>query len=448
MVRAGKILLVDDDEGLLRLLKMRLCSEGFIVETAVDGVQCLQRLDVFEPDVLISDLRMDKMDGMTLFGEVTARRPFLPVILISAHGTIPEAVEATQKGVFSFITKPIDKDQLFQVIAKALTQSGKDPDQKANSWCSEIITHSQVMLDVLKKAKLVAQSDSNALIKGENGTGKQLLAKAIHNGSRRKFGPFMALNCAAIPEEIMDAELFGYPKDAEVPHKSDRRGMLHAAKGGTLFLDELGEMPSALQAKLLRTLEDRHSRGLGSSGGAALDIRIISATNLDLEAKLAGGDFREDLFYRLSVINLTLPNLNERREDISILAKAFLQKIASRHKPRVKSFSPKALELLCNAQWPGNVRQLYNVVERLIVLTTTSVISESSVKESLAPNTEKLQSLADAKSEFERQYLIQVLRQAKGNVSQAARAAKRNRTDFYKLMSRHSLQPAQFKMQG
>ena len=446
MNRTGKILLVDDDEGLLKLLKMRLCSEGFVVETATDGVQCLQRLDVFEPDDLISDLRMDKMDGMTLFEEVSDRRPFLPVIIISAHGTIPEAVEATQKGVFSFITKPIEKETLFKVIDKALNQSGKQPDQKVNSWCSDIITQSQVMKDVLKKAKLVAQSDSNVLVCGESGTGKELLARAIHNGSRRKFGPFLAVNCAAIPGELLESELFGHKKGAFTGASNDHKGLFLAAKGGTLFLDEIGDMPLPLQAKLLRVLEERQVRALGSVSSSAIDIRIISATHQDLNAKVQAGEFREDLFYRLNVINLAIPTLNERREDISILAKTFLQKVASRHKPRVKSFAPKALELICNAQWPGNVRQLYNVVERLVVLSTTSVISESAVRESLSPNTEKLSSLADAKSEFERQYLIQVLRQAKGNVSQAARAAKRNRTDFYKLMARHNLQPAQFKL--
>ncbi|SMF36349.1 sigma 54-interacting transcriptional regulator [Pseudobacteriovorax antillogorgiicola] len=444
MTQHGKILLVDDDEGLLKLLKMRLVSEGFVVETATDGVQCLQRLDIFEPDVLISDLRMDKIDGMTLFEEVSSRRPFLPVIIITAHGTIPEAVEATQKGVFSFITKPIDKDKLFKVIQKALTQSGKQPDQQKNAWCADIITQSQVMLDLLKKAKLVAQSDSNILLQGESGTGKELLARAIHNASRRKFGPFIAINCAALPGDLLEAELFGTTKNAG----NDQKSLFQAAKGGTLFLDEVSEMPLGLQAKLLRVLEERQMRAGGSLSAAAADIRIMSATHQDLEEKVQAGEFREDLFYKLNVIGLSIPTLNQRREDISLLAKSFLQKVASRHKPRVKSFAPKALELICNAQWPGNVRQLYNVVERLVVLSTTSVISESSVREALTPDTEELQSLADAKSEFERQYLIQVLRQAKGNVSQAARAAKRNRTDFYKLMARHNLQPAQFKAQG
>ena len=441
MSNKAKILLVDDDEGLLQLLKMRISSVGYIVDTAESGASCLQKIDIFEPDLLISDLRMDEIDGMTLFEEVRQRRPYLPVIIISAHGTIPEAVEATQKGVFSFLPKPIEKETLFKVIEKALPQSGKENGQSPKAWASEILPQSPVMQEVLKKAKLVAQSESHVLIRGDAGTGKDILAKALHAGSRRNYGPFISVSCSHQDEEALNLELFG-------DGTRDNRGALALAKGGSIFIKEIDMLPSAIHGKLSRVLDDRGFRANGSSGHQAnLDVRVISATRQDLAREGQDGAFREDLYYLINVISIGLPALSERREDISILAKHFLQKIASRNRPRVKTFSPKALELICQANWPGNIRQLYTVIEKLVVLATSSVISEGSVRDQLIPDDVKPQpSLADAKSEFERQYLIQVLKQAKGNVSQAARAAKRNRTDFYKLMARHNLQPGQFKI--
>ena len=311
MSNNSKILLVDDDEGLLRLLKMRLCSAGFIVDTANDGVACLQKLDIFEPDVLISDLRMDKIDGMTLFEEVNQRRPFLPVVLISAHGTIPEAVEATQRGVFSFLPKPIEKDTLFKVIEKALTQSGREMTQKSQSWCADIITQSQHMMEILKKAKLVAQSDSNVLISGESGTGKELLARSLHGGGRRKFGPFIPLNCAATPDELIEVELFGQERGSL--SGKDQKGLFLAAKGGTLYLEEIGDLPLDIQGKLLKVLEEGSVRSLGSTTGQGVDVRIIASTTKDLSSKVEDGSFRQDLLTRIGVINIPVPSLNERR---------------------------------------------------------------------------------------------------------------------------------------
>lgn len=438
MTEQAKILLVDDDEGLLQLLKMRLGSEGHIVDTAEDAGACVQKLDIFEPDLIITDLRMDEVDGLELFDKIRQRRPYLPVVLMSAHGTIPEAVEATQKGVFSFLPKPIDKDTLFKVIAKALPQGSKDAPADSNSTKVELITQSPAMQEVLKKARLVSQSESHVLISGESGTGKELLAKSLHTNSRRKFGPFATVVCSDREEAELEQELFGNGT-------REHRGAFLSAKGGTVFLKDVNDLSSNLQTKLVRILEDRGFRSVSTSQ-ASIDVRVISSARVNLIDLVKEGSFREDLFYLLNVIHIPVPALSERREDISILAKHFLTKIAARHRPRVKSFSPKALELLCSAEWPGNIRQLHNLVEKLVVLATASVVSESAVKEQLVPeNFKPQQSLADAKSEFERQYLIQVLKQAKGNVSQAARAAKRNRTDFYKLMARHNLQPGQFK---
>ncbi|MFW7379936.1 MAG: sigma 54-interacting transcriptional regulator [Oligoflexus sp.] len=440
----AKILLVDDDAGLLTLLSMRLMSAGYHVQTALDGLQCLKLIDIYEPDLLISDLKMDHMDGMELFEAVSRMKPLLPVIIITAHGTIPEAVVATQKGVFSFLSKPIDKDELLHVIEQALSQSGRQ-NEHVEAWRSEIITQSPKMLDLLRQASLIAQSESNVLITGESGTGKELLASSLHKASSRSNGPFIAINCAAIPAELLESELFGHTRGAFTGAEKEHKGLFVAAQGGTLFLDEIGDMPLHLQVKLLRVLEERRIRPVGSTTSQPIDVRILSATHQDLGRMVEQQSFREDLFYRLNVIHLRLPALDERKEDIPLLAKKFLQTISERHRPQVKSFAPKALEKLSQVRWPGNVRQLYNFVERLVVLSQTTVISEAAVIEALSPNYSKAKSLAEAKSEFERAYLIQVLKQAKGNVTKAARSARRNRTDFYKLMARHDLQPAHFK---
>lgn len=440
----AKILLVDDDAGLLTLLSMRLMSAGYQVQTALDGRQCLKQLDIFEPDLLISDLKMDHMDGMELFEAVSQLKPLLPVIIITAHGTIPDAVYATQKGVFSFLPKPLDKDELLRVIEQALAQSGKHM-ADVEEWRSDIITQNPKMLDLLKQASMVAKSESNVLITGESGTGKELLASSLHKASNRAQGPFVAINCAAIPAELLESELFGHTRGAFTGADKEHKGLFVTAQGGTLFLDEIGDMPLHLQVKLLRVLEERRIRPVGSTVSQPIDVRILSATHQDLAKMVEQQRFREDLYYRLNVIHLKLPSLDERKEDIPLLAKRFLQDIAEKHRPQVRSFAPKALEKLSQVRWPGNVRQLYNVVERLVVLNQTSVISEAAVIEALSPTHMKAKSLAEAKNEFERAYLIQVLKQAKGNVTKAARSARRNRTDFYKLMARHDLQPSHFK---
>jgi two-component system response regulator GlrR len=423
---------------------MRLRAAGYEVQTVTDGKSCLDQLNIFEPDLLISDLKMDEMDGIELFKQVSQLKPFLPVVIITAHGTIPDAVDATQLGVFSFLPKPIDKDDLLKVIRQAVSQSGGAQDA-GEEWRKDILTQSPRMEELLKQTKLVAKSESNVLITGESGSGKELLAHALHKASRRSEGPFVALNCAAIPADLLESELFGHVRGAFTGADKDSKGLFVAARGGTLFLDEIGDMPLNLQVKLLRVLEERRIRPVGSSMSQPIDVRILAATHQDLPAMVERQAFREDLYYRLNVIHLHLPSLDERKEDIPLLAKKFLARVAESQKPQVRAFAPKALEKLTQVAWPGNVRQLYNFVERVVVLSQTSTIGEAAVAEALALNRNKSQSLAEAKNEFERNYLIQVLKQARGNVTKAAKSARRNRTDFYKLMARHNLQPSQFK---
>ena len=441
--REGKILLVDDDPGLLRLLSIRLRAEGFEVEAVESAHKALSTLGRFSPDLVITDLRMDKMDGIGLLKELQSRSPGLRVVIITAHGTIPDAVTATQHGAFGFLTKPIDKDELITLVERALKFSGSV--EVEEGWSSEIITRNQQMKEILQQAKMVAATDARVLITGESGTGKELLAQAIHRASDRKNKPFVAINCSAMAENLLESELFGHEKGAFTGATRSHEGLFQAAEGGTLMLDEIGDMPMRLQVKLLRVLQENQVRPVGSTEALNIDVRVISATHRDLQELMTEGRFREDLYYRLNVVNIRLPTLDDRREDIPLLAAFFLSSIAQEADQERKVYAPEAVEMLVTAEWPGNIRQLYNVVRQNVALSRSPVISAELVQQSLGEHAGKLASFSDARDEFTRNYLSQILQITMGNVSQAARLAKRNRTDFYKLLSRHELNPDSFK---
>lgn len=440
--KPANLLLVDDDPSLLKLLGMRLTSEGFHVTTAESGQEALRLLGREQIDLVISDLRMDEMDGMALFAEIQKHQPGMPVIILTAHGSIPDAVAATQQGVFSFLTKPVDRDALYKAIDEALSLSLPAGD---DSWREDIVTRSPIMLRLLEQAKMVAQSDVSVLINGHSGTGKEVLAQAIHGASPRGKKAFIAINCGALPEQLLESELFGHAKGAFTGAVSSREGLFQAAAGGTLFLDEIGDMPLSLQVKLLRVLQERKVRPLGSNRDLDIDVRIISATHRDLQKAMAKNEFREDLYYRLNVVNLKIPALNERAEDIPLLANHLLRESAKRHKPFVRSFSSDAMKRLMTATWPGNVRQLVNVIEQCVALTSAPVISEALVEQALEGENTALPTFVEARNQFEVHYLRKLLQITKGNVTQAARMAGRNRTEFYKLLSRHELDANDFK---
>ncbi|HGA2773758.1 TPA: two-component system response regulator GlrR [Proteus mirabilis] len=440
--KSANLLLVDDDPGLLKLLGMRLTSEGFHIVTAESGQEALKLLLKEKIDLVISDLRMDEMDGMALFAEIQRQQPGMPVIILTAHGSIPDAVAATQQGVFSFLTKPVDRDALYKAIDEALELVTTVSDEE---WSKDIVTRSPQMLRLLEQAKLVAQSDVSVLINGQSGTGKEVLAQAIHRASPRAKKPFIAINCGALPEQLLESELFGHAKGAFTGAVSSREGLFQAAEGGTLFLDEIGDMPMALQVKLLRVLQERKVRPLGSNRDIDIDVRILSATHRDLPKAMERNEFREDLYYRLNVVNLRIPTLSERAEDIPVLANHLLRESAKRHKPFVRSFSTDAMKCLMTASWPGNVRQLVNVIEQCVALTTAPVISEALVTQALQGKNTALPTFAEARGHFEMTYLRKLLQMTKGNVTQAARMAGRNRTEFYKLLSRHGLDANDFK---
>ncbi|MFV0276198.1 MAG: sigma 54-interacting transcriptional regulator [Parahaliea sp.] len=443
----ARILLVDDDPSLLRLLTLRLENEGFEVLTADSGHNAQNMLDLNRVDLMISDLRLGDMDGLQLFDHTRARFPGMPVIIITAQGSIPEAVSATQRGVFGFLTKPVVKEDLLAQIEGALnlTSSTADSGGDEASWREHLLSRSETMEQVLSRAKLVAASDVSVLISGGSGTGKELLAQAIHRASDRHAQPFVPINCGALPESLLESELFGHVKGAFTGALRDHAGLFRAADGGTLFLDEIGDMPLTLQVSLLRVLQEKQVRPVGSTENHPVDVRIISASHRNLVQDMEEGSFRQDLYYRLNVVNLELPALSERREDISLLVSHFLQNSAKGSRGDVRSFSPDAMALLVSAPWPGNVRQLENVVQQTVALAQSRVIPVTLVREALTHEDDLLPSFTDARHQFERDYLVRVLKLSEGNVTRAARIAQRNRTDFYKLMQRHNLNPTVFK---
>lgn len=445
---AHHILIVDDDADIVKLIAIRMRAAGYQVETASSAEQALALSSANKYQLVITDLRMGGMDGLTLFDTLHRADPSLPVIILTAHGSIPEAVEATHRGVFGFLTKPFDSKELLRQTAAALRlrqpenglATGAD-----NDWRSGFITRSPAVEAMLQQAGLAAASDASVLIRGESGTGKELLANALHRASPRHAKPFVAINCGAMPEALLESELFGHAKGAFTGASREHKGLFQAAHGGSLFLDEIGDMPLPLQVKLLRTLQEKTVRPVGATASIAVDVRIISATHRDLVEEMKAGRFREDLYYRINVVGLEIPPLAARREDIPLLASHFLAEIARKYDKNVNSFSPDAMELLIGAPWPGNVRQLQNTVEQTVVLCTTPLIPATLVQKALRDDIGGILPFDIARRNFERDYLSRLLKATNGSVTQAARLAQRNRTEFYKLLERHQLTPALFK---
>ncbi|MDE3011790.1 MAG: sigma 54-interacting transcriptional regulator [Pseudomonadota bacterium] len=453
------IVLADDDPELLRLLSIRLIGSGYRVSPVESGEKALSLVARERPDLVITDLRMGGMDGMALFEAIRNQDPALPVIILTAHATVPDAVEAVHRGVFGYLTKPYDSKILLAQVERALAVTGRGQESAApgaegatarapksdGEWRAGLITRSQRMESLLSQARLAAESEAAIFIQGESGTGKELLAQAIHRASRRRDGAFIAVNCGAIPENLLESELFGHVKGAFTGATRDHEGLFVAADGGTLFLDEVGDMPLSLQVKLLRVLQEREVRPVGATQTRRVNVRVLSATHRNLEQRVAEGTFRDDLYYRLNVVKLEVPPLRERREDIPLLAMHFLRTLGEHYGRRASSFAPDAMQVLLASSWPGNVRQLYNVVERSLALSTTDIIPDHLVQAALQGEARDVPSFDEARRGFERDYLVQVLKMANGNVSHAARLAKRNRTEFYKLLQKHELEPNSFK---
>lgn len=444
-----KVLLVDDDPSLLKLMAVRLRATGLEIKTIESAEKAIALIPTYLPELVITDLRMEEMDGLALFKHIQLQYPTLPVIILTAHGTIKEAVSATSQGVFGFLTKPYNSNELLELITKALALNKNvlqsQHVKEAEDWREGIITRNIDMENLLREVQRVAQTKVSVYIQGESGTGKELIAQALHKASTRGNKEFVAVNCSAIPEELLESELFGHNKGAFSGATDSRKGLFEIADGGSLFLDEIGDMSAAFQVKLLRALQEGEIRPVGSNKTISVDVRTISASHRDLLKLVSEGLFRMDLYYRLNVVTLTLPLLKERLEDIPILANHFITSNNARAASVAKGLSNEAMELLVAYQWPGNIRQLKNVIEHTCAFATTPLIPVSLVEKALQEKQKTLLSFTDAKKNFERDYLVKILRLANGNVTEAARLAKRNRTEFYRLLDRHELKAAQFK---
>lgn len=447
-----RILVVDDDEGLLHLLRMRLSAMGFAVTPCTTGQDALDaaKREVF--DIAITDLRLRGEDGLNLTEALLRTHPGLPVIILTAHGSIPNAVEAMQRGAFGYLTKPFDDRELKATIDKGLAQQRMSREiQRLKSLVKElyglenVIARSSAMQRLFQKIAQVADSDATILLCGETGTGKEVLARVIHTNSRRAKNPFVALNCAAIPEALFESELFGHVRGAFTSAVATKRGFFQSANGGTLFLDEIAEMPLPMQVKLLRAVQEREIREVGADHVTKVDVRIIAATNKDLAEAVKAGTFRHDLYYRISVVPLTIPPLRERKDDIPLLGQHFLKQSAERAHKDIRGFTAAAMHRMMVYPWPGNVRELENAIEKAVVMSRQDMISPDLLPSvGVAPDV-AMKPLTEAKEEFERTYLRNVLQMTGGNISRAAQFAGRYRADFYKMLKKYGLHPSSLR---
>jgi two-component system response regulator GlrR len=449
----GKMLVVDDDQNLLELLKMRLESADYEVTTASREENALQAIKGQVFDLAIVDLQLAERDGISIMEELHLILPEMPVIILTAYGTIESAVEAMKRGAYGYLTKPFDPQDLLLQIERALENRRLTSEvQRLKGLLSEryeftnIVAKSEKMQKLLEAVAQIAKIDSTVYIDGESGTGKELIAKAIHLASERKNKPFVAINCAAIPEALLESKLFGHEKGAFTGAIRSTKGLFAQAHEGTIFLDEIGDMSLAIQAKLLRVLQERQFYPVGSEKLMEVDVRVIVATNKDLEDQVKQGLFREDLFYRIHVIPLHLPPLRERKEDIPPLVDHFLKKFNQQMKKEVKGLSPSALQRLMLHDWPGNARELENTIEYAVAMTQREILTDEYILQTkeILPN-EPLKTLKESRDDFEKSYLIHLLEICKGNVSQAAKMAGKYRADFYDLLKKHGLKLENFK---
>ena len=442
------ILVVDDEKEMCELVKDFLGGAGYEVETAQDGREALEAVRQKDLDAVITDLRMPDMDGMELLAAVKAERPDVPVIMVTAFGSIDRAIEAMRAGAFYFVTKPFKLRELEALVAKAVEQRQLLQENrrlkgevKERYDFSQIVGRSKAMTEVFRVVRLYAESNSNVLITGASGTGKELVARAIHYSGPRANGPFVPVNCSAIPEGLLESELFGHTRGAFTGAYQARRGLFLEASGGTLFLDEIADMGLSLQAKLLRVLQDRMVRPVGGNRSFEVEARVIAATNRDLKQAVREGTFREDLYYRLSVLPIRLPLLSERVEDIPLLVDHFLKRHAKTTGTPVKRVTPQAMDALQKMTWEGNVRELENIMERLCVVVPGDTIDVCDLP---LPATREQddswfgQGELPTLRELERRYVSRVLRQCNGNKERAARILGINRRTLYRMRERWS----------
>jgi len=447
------ILIVDDDKNMLEVLSLRLEAEGYTVTATAGAQDALKRVENTLFDLALVDLKLAGTEnGIDLMEKMHLVAPEMPAIILTAYGTIDTAVEAMKRGAYSYLTKPFNRRELLLQIKNGLEKSSLSREvRRLKALVGErygfenIIGKSKKMQDVMEQVTRAAETDSNVCIYGESGTGKELIAKSLHLLSSRKNKPFVAVNCAAIPEGLQEGELFGYEKGAFTGAHRNKRGFFSQAHGGTIFLDEVSEMPESMQVKLLRVLQEKQFYPLGGEKSTDVDARILTATNKNLEDEVKSGKFREDLFYRIYVIPIHLPPLRERKEDIPLLVDHFLNKFSKKMKKGIKEMSTPALQKLLAHSWPGNVRELENTIEYAVAMAAQEVVGQDLILQTKASEEERLRPLKEAKNQFEKSYISNILSLSGGNVSKAAQLAGKYRADFYALMKKHDLNLSAFK---
>jgi two-component system response regulator GlrR len=450
---SGKILLVDDDRNFIDLVRMRLESKNYKVATALREEEAIEAIKEQTFDVSLIDLHLIHQNGISLMERLHAILPEMPVIIITAYGSVGSAVEAMQRGAYSYITKPFNPPDLLLQIEKALENRRLTSEIKRLKGLlkeryefANIVAKSEKMQRVLEVVSRIAQTDSTVYVHGESGTGKELIARAIHVASDRRDRSFVAINCAALPENLLESELFGHEKGAFTGAIRSKKGLFTQGHEGTIFLDEIGDMSLSIQAKLLRVLQERQFYPVGSERSVEVDIRVIVATQRDLEDQVKQRLFREDLFYRIYVVPIHLPPLRERKEDIPPLVEYFLRAFSQQMKKEVKRLSVKAMQRLMLHEWPGNVRELENAIEYAVAMTQQDVISEDLILQTKVPiSQESMKPLREARDEFEKEYLIRLLEICEGNATKASKLAGKHRVDFYDLLKKHGLKAEDFR---
>ncbi|MEE8190447.1 MAG: sigma-54 dependent transcriptional regulator [Candidatus Scalindua sediminis] len=448
----NKILVVDDDQNILKVIKLRLEANNYRVATTLQAEAAVKIAKNKIIDLALVDLKLASKNGIELMEELHQIDPEMPIIILTAYGTIKNAVQAMKKGAYNYLTKPFDDQELLLQIKNGLEKRSLSKEikrlrdmVKEKHGLENVVGKSKKMKKIMEQVTQAAKTDSNIYVYGESGTGKELIAKNLHIASSRKNFPFLTINCAAIPETLLESELFGYEKGAFTGATRSKKGFFVLAHKGTLFLDEISEMSSAMQAKLLHVLEAKEFYPLGSEKAVKVDARIIVASNKNLEKEVDKGTFRKDLFYRIYVIPIKLPPLREKKEDILLLAKYFLQKFTKKMKKDMKGFSASASQKLMLYHWPGNVRELENTIERAVAMSIKDVITEDLILPTQEIEKKGLQPLKNAKEDFEKNYLVQLIGLTQGNVTQAAKLAGKYRADLYELLKKYNLKPTDFR---
>src|SRR5213082_1003336 len=448
--RKKRILAIDDEPAMTEWLKILLEHAGFEVKTALIGTRGEELFKTWRPDAVVTDMMLPDVDGIELVRKFKQLNPESEVIVITGQGNIPRSVDAVKAGAFDFLEKPVDAERLLDKLEKALKQKTLiDENEQLKAKLQDrykfqnVIGKSKKMQDLFELIESVAASEANILIQGENGTGKELIANAIHYNSKRSKGPFIKINCAAIPKDLIESELFGYKKGAFTGATMDKVGLFELAEGGSLLLDEIGEMPPYLQTKLLRVLQEREYRPIGSDRLVHVDFRLICATNIDLDVGLREGKIREDLYFRINTITLRMPPLRERSEDIPLLCNHFLEKFRQRYQKNVRAISPAAYHLLIRNRWPGNVRELENAIERAVLVCKTGEITPNDLPETIheegAPAQEFTIPPHRTLAEIEKMAILQTLQRTNWNKQEAAQILGLYRPTLYSKMKKHEI---------